>query len=125
MNMTPEQWQQLKELYCAADQTDGENDGKLAIADSELASLYRRLRAAGSSEGFLDRPIAILDHDVTETIEAISAIRTRAPGDRLCDRFDVVRFVARGEMGEVYQAYDSELREPVALKPSGPPPPIV
>lgn len=41
---------------------------------------------------------------------------TFLPGDLLCDRFRVRRFIARGGMGEVYEADDLELGEPVALK---------
>ncbi|HYG61581.1 MAG TPA: tetratricopeptide repeat protein [Thermoanaerobaculia bacterium] len=38
------------------------------------------------------------------------------PGDLVADRYRVVRFIARGGMGEVYEADDLELRERVALK---------
>ena len=31
-------------------------------------------------------------------------------------RYRIVRFIARGGMGEVYEAFDEELRVPVALK---------
>ena len=39
-----------------------------------------------------------------------------AAGDLLAGRFRIVRFIARGGMGEVYEAEDLELRERVALK---------
>jgi serine/threonine protein kinase/tetratricopeptide (TPR) repeat protein len=39
-----------------------------------------------------------------------------APGQILAGRFKVVRFVARGGMGEVYEAQDLELNERVAVK---------
>ncbi|HKV13089.1 MAG TPA: tetratricopeptide repeat protein [Thermoanaerobaculia bacterium] len=39
-----------------------------------------------------------------------------APGDLIADRYRVVRFIARGGMGEVYEVEDLELRERVALK---------
>jgi tetratricopeptide (TPR) repeat protein len=38
------------------------------------------------------------------------------PGSLLAGRFRIVRFVAEGGMGEVYEAEDLELREQVALK---------
>src|SRR5450755_2985880 len=39
-----------------------------------------------------------------------------APGQILAGRFKVIRFVARGGMGEVYEAEDQELNERVAVK---------
>jgi eukaryotic-like serine/threonine-protein kinase len=39
-----------------------------------------------------------------------------APGQILAGRFQVIRFVARGGMGEVYEAEDQELNERVAVK---------
>ena len=43
---------------------------------------------------------------------------TFAPGDVVAGRFRIVRFIARGGMGEVYEAEDLELRGRVALKTS-------
>jgi eukaryotic-like serine/threonine-protein kinase len=37
-------------------------------------------------------------------------------GDLVADRFRIIRFIARGGMGEVYEAQDVELNEHVALK---------
>lgn len=39
-----------------------------------------------------------------------------APGEKIAGRYHVVRFLARGGMGEVYEVEDQELRERVALK---------
>ena len=38
------------------------------------------------------------------------------PGDRVATRYRIVRFIAQGGMGEVYEAEDLELRQEVALK---------
>jgi tetratricopeptide (TPR) repeat protein/TolB-like protein/tRNA A-37 threonylcarbamoyl transferase component Bud32 len=43
-------------------------------------------------------------------------VATFRSGDLLCDRFRVVRFIARGGMGELYEAEDLTLGERVALK---------
>jgi tetratricopeptide (TPR) repeat protein/tRNA A-37 threonylcarbamoyl transferase component Bud32/TolB-like protein len=44
------------------------------------------------------------------------AVPSFAPGALLAQRYRVVRFIARGGMGEVYEVEDLELRERVALK---------
>ena len=38
------------------------------------------------------------------------------PGDLIANRFEILRFLSRGGMGEVYEAWDLELKERVALK---------
>ncbi len=55
------------------------------------------------------------DHDEAETTRGRQLLSFRA-GDLLCERFRVVRFIARGGMGELYEAEDVALGERVALK---------
>src|SRR4030095_5363546 len=43
-------------------------------------------------------------------------VATFCAGDLLCERFRVVRFIARGGMGELYEAEDLTLGGRVALK---------
>src|SRR5215813_10365017 len=47
---------------------------------------------------------------------AAPRISSFVKGELLAGRFRIVRFVARGGMGEVYEAEDTELSEHVALK---------
>jgi serine/threonine protein kinase len=47
---------------------------------------------------------------------APTGIRTLAVGERVLDRYEIRRFIARGGMGEVYEAIDLLLDERVALK---------
>ena len=51
--------------------------------------------------------------DATRSAHVVATFRA---GDLLCDRFRVVRFIARGGMGELYEAEDLTLGERVALK---------
>lgn len=115
--MTPQRWRQLKELYDAEDTDAAQRDMMLAAAHPELAELYRRMKEAGTTAGFLEGTLPIPDDEATETVGwELSEQHALSPGDHLCGRFEVIRFIARGGMGEVYEAYDSGLREAVALK---------
>ena len=44
------------------------------------------------------------------------SVRTFQPDERVAGRYRIIRFLARGGMGEVYEAEDEELHSPVALK---------
>jgi serine/threonine protein kinase len=48
--------------------------------------------------------------------QPVLGIRTLSVGERVLGRYEVRRFIARGGMGEVYEAFDLLLDEPVALK---------
>src|SRR5262245_13334157 len=54
--------------------------------------------------------------DFQETATFTAAVSQFLPGQVLTDRFRIIRFIARGGMGEVYEAEDLELNERVALK---------
>ncbi len=43
-----------------------------------------------------------------------------SPNDVICERYRVIRFIARGGMGEVYEVEDAELHTPIALKTIAP-----
>ena len=45
--------------------------------------------------------------------------RSFTPGSLIANRFEILRFLNRGGMGEVYEAWDAELKERVALKAVG------
>jgi serine/threonine-protein kinase len=85
----------------------------VACPDSpEVRHLVKMLLLADQQAGnFLETPIlsssAGTVHEPSPTFE---------PGSTVAGRFHIHRFIARGGMGEVYEAWDSELRERVAIK---------
>jgi serine/threonine-protein kinase len=115
--MTPERWQQLKALFAEAVERPADQRESYISAisreDSELADELRRLlRETEGSSGFLEHTLSLAGGilAVPPHAKALNAGRV------LCERFEILRFIARGGMGEVYEAYDSALQERVALK---------
>src|SRR5579875_355393 len=83
-----------------------------ACPDSpQVRELVRMLLLADERAGdFLASPVVSsgdLPQQFTLTFE---------PGSTVAGRFQIHRFIARGGMGEVYEAWDSQLRERVAIK---------
>ena len=66
---------------------------------------------------YLDAPAADLPGPQGVPVaEPTSECRLCAGANSTAGRFKVIRFVARGGMGEVYEAEDEELQERVAVK---------
>ena len=55
-------------------------------------------------------PPATLHHRLPAFVQSLS------PGDILCGRFEIRKFLNSGGMGEVYDAWDSDLHDRIALK---------
>jgi eukaryotic-like serine/threonine-protein kinase len=113
----PEKWQRLREIHAQAMDVPPEQRFALALrlceGDSELESQLRSLLSAHDEVGsFLCEP-AIAALDIMTCSQATPELK---PGIVLAKRFKVQRFLNRGGMGEVYEAWDSELCEMVALK---------
>ncbi|HSP69717.1 MAG TPA: protein kinase, partial [Bryobacteraceae bacterium] len=114
--MTRERWEKLKGIFGdALEREPAEREAFVREAgkdDPELLSeLLRLLEESDRDSKLLSRP-------------ALTRARALAPdegprfspGIVLARRFRIVRFIARGGMGEVYEAEDLELGERVALK---------
>jgi eukaryotic-like serine/threonine-protein kinase len=115
MELTPEQWERVKALFeTILDKPSVERSALVATANDDPAVLEevgRLLRSHSEAGQFLSQsPLANPVLPLTTETQSFS------PGDLLAGRFRIARFLARGGMGEVYEAEDAELQEQVALK---------
>ncbi len=111
MGISPDKWEQVKALLETVLQLKPDEVPAFvqrAIPDEDIRHELQRLLAyRGEISGFLSSPAQQ---------QALAAPHRLKPGVILGKRFRIVRFVAAGGMGEVYEARDEELRETVAVK---------
>ncbi|MGD0627783.1 MAG: hypothetical protein ABR987_00435, partial [Terracidiphilus sp.] len=94
-----------------------------------MARVERLLKDDDLAGSFLERPLfdrllvegedvtARSLHSQTGHADTEVYIPQFTPGEVICDRFQVIRFIAKGGMGEVYEVEDRQLRGVhVALK---------
>ncbi len=115
MKTETDKWTQVKELFEAA--LAVEPSARLRFLEQESSSAELRgtvgkLLAAHEEAGsFLQRDPGL------DEFSAVPAFPNRlTPGSLLVDRFRILRFIARGGMGEVYEALDLELDSHIAVK---------
>lgn len=123
--LTPERWRQVENLFqtvlerAPADRALflDESCGDDLELRSEVESL---LEAHEQADSFLDDPIVdqmrMNDSATPERNEIRGHNLTFLPDQIAANRFKIIRFIAVGGMGEVYEAWDLVLRERVALK---------
>jgi len=119
--VTSERWRRLQDLFDNVMQSPPEErDSRLQEVESELRddALFRELRRlvlhAEPESGFLD-PIP-----GAETVARLVRTEGIQPGTLVEGRFEILRPLGRGGMGEVFEAQDRVLRERVAIKTIGP-----
>src|SRR6516165_7604951 len=116
MGLTPGQWERVKALFeTILEQPPAQRSALLASAHEDrvvLEEVGRLLRSHSEAGNFL----SISPLPSPAVIDATPEAQLFSPGDLLADRFRITRFIARGGMGEVYEAEDVELREEVAVK---------
>ena len=118
MELTPQQWENVKALFeIALEKTPTERISFLAGAaqDSLVRREVERLLAHHvESGGFLSNGAVPVPTRASSSAPPQS--QSFLPDDLVAERFRITRFLARGGMGEVYEAEDIELHERVALK---------
>jgi serine/threonine protein kinase/tetratricopeptide (TPR) repeat protein len=113
MGISPDDWERVKTLLEEALQLESRDVpaflDRTAPDDNVRHELERLLRYRSQIAGF---PSATAEQQTAD----IGVPHRLNSGTVLCKRFQVVRFIAAGGMGEIYEARDQELQETVAIK---------
>jgi eukaryotic-like serine/threonine-protein kinase len=116
--MTSARWQTITRIFEDALDKHPNNRGQFVreacAGDSELESEVAKLLAADENAG------SFLEGHALSTLPGRSNTNRQspslAPGSLISGRFEIVRFIGQGGMGQVYEALDLELKGKVALK---------
>ena len=112
--MTPERWQQVKEIFNSAMNYRREERSSFiwqaCSGDEALRSEVESLIASHERSGsFIDEP-------ALQAAAAIFASEAELQPGRTIGSYEILSFISRGGMGEVYLAEDKRLGRKVALK---------
>ncbi len=114
MPMDQDRWRIVNRIFHAALEAESSSQREMLVAegsngDLEVQAEVELLLKADSERGsFLDSPL------IPETVQSQPA--PVSAGDVLCGRFRITGEMGDGGMGYVFEAFDTELSVPVAVK---------
>jgi len=115
--MLKDRWQQINRIFHAALEIPPEDRPSFVASQSQndpdlQSEVQRLLEADAKDEDYLESPLLPRGALTAAFSDALQL----PPGHILSERFQILRTVGSGGMGQVFEAYDSELGVNVALK---------
>ncbi|SDF46123.1 protein kinase domain-containing protein [Terriglobus roseus] len=115
--MNAERWARVKQVFdLAVDAPEAEQRAIVETSCSEdpelVAEVLRLLESDASAGDFLETAAG----DLHAYLQPEDRLPRFHQGDVLARRFEIKRFINAGGMGEVYEAWDRELTQEVAVK---------
>ena len=114
--MNPATWQRVKEIFAdACERPEAERAGFVQQSAGSDAELEREvLRLLRLDDGAEERLATLKPRG--NLVQSAAGNHVFYSGEVLAGRYEILRFLASGGIGEVYEAEDLELGCPIAIK---------